>query len=456
MRLTEIVGLPSSLLLLVAAQVGAQQAQRKPTAIRKMPLDSSEKLFPEHFAFPRDQDEPYRASPFLSPREAILAARLQLSVEEESSLAANVSTTWPGGRQYRPAFQSHQRNPSSDDDGWELLRRARGTLNVLEGRQTCPEGMKDCGNVGQPNKCCMSGENCVEVDDPSVGNVACCPQGAECGGPVGSCPDGSPSCPTELGGGCCIPGFVCRGMGCVPSPPPVPSSTLSTSQSITTVTRTSTTTADGGEPSTVVVTVIITASDEPSTVTSTKTSTVTPSPTRVTSTSNSAAIPPFRPTSTESETTEESTTEEPTTETSSDYCPTGFYACLARDGGGCCRTGQGCGATDCPSSPSTTIVTDGATVVVPITDVPTGTAQATESCASGWFLCGQDAGPVAGCCPSGYECGTASCSTVTGSQTVEAQKQFPDSGAERRSLGGWAIGVAVLAGAIGGGGFLVA
>lgn len=219
MRPLTILGLPSSLLLLVAAQVGAQQAQRKPTAIRKMPVDSSEKLFPEHFAFPDDRDDPYRASPFLSPREAVLAARLQLSVEEESSLAAtNVSSTWPGGRQYRPAFQTHQRgnggNDMGDSDGWEVFRRAKETLNVLEGRQTCPEGMKDCGNVGEPNKCCMSGEKCVEVDDPSVGNVACCPQAAECSGPVGSCPDGSPSCPTELGGGCCIPGFVCRGTGC--------------------------------------------------------------------------------------------------------------------------------------------------------------------------------------------------------------------------------------------------
>ncbi|ROT37688.1 hypothetical protein SODALDRAFT_340862 [Sodiomyces alkalinus F11] len=452
MRPATILGLPSSLLLLVAAQVEAQEAQRNPTAIRKMPLDSSEKLFPEYLSFSNDQEDAYRASPFLSPREAVLAARLQLSVEEESSLAANVSTTWPGGRRYRPAFQLHQRGNSwngvGDGAGWELLRRARESLNALEGRHTCPEGMKNCGDIGEPNKCCMSGENCVEVEDPSVGNVACCPQGAECGGPVGSCPDGSPSCSTELGGGCCIPGFVCRGVGCVPSPPAVPSSTSTststTSQSVTTVTRTSTTTADGGGLSTVVVTVIVTESNEPSPVTSTRTSTVTPS------TSNSAAIPPFRPTSTESETTETTTAGTP-----GDYCPTGFYACLARDGGGCCRTGRDCGTTDCPSTPLTTIVTDGATVVVPITDVPTGSEQTTESCASGWFLCGQDAGPVAGCCPSGYSCGTASCSTVIGSQTAEVQKQFPDSGAARWSFGGWAIGMTVMAGAIGGG-FIVA
>lgn len=212
------------------------------------------------------------------------------------------------------------------------------------------------------------------------------------------------------------------------------------------MTRTSTTTAEGGEPSTVVVTVIITESDEPGTVTSTRTSTVAPSSTSVSSASHSAAIPPFRPTSSESETTESSTTE-----TGSDYCPTGFYACLARDGGGCCRSGQGCGTTDCPSSPSTTIMTDGVTVVVPLADVPTGTGQTSEPCASGWYLCGQNAGPVAGCCPSGYDCGTASCLTVTASQTAEVQKQFPDSGAERQSFGGWSIGVAVIAGVIGGG-----
>lgn len=41
-------------------------------------------------------------------------------------------------------------------------------------------------------------------------------------------------------------------------------------------------------------------------------------------------------------------------------------------------------------------------------------------------MCGDSGGPVAGCCPSGYDCGTASCFTVQASETQEVQKELPD------------------------------
>ncbi|EEY14270.1 conserved hypothetical protein [Verticillium alfalfae VaMs.102] len=328
MRHSTLLGLPTSLLLLVTSQAQSQQA-RQPIAIRKLPLAASEKLLPEHFAF---ADSPAidtdKAPPFLSPREAVLADRLQLSVDEEQLIALNASDA--SSRPYRPAFKSHEEEGRRD--GWDLLRRAAEVLNVLEGRQTCPGGMEDCSNVGAPNKCCMNGEVCVEVDNAAVGNVACCPEGAECGGPIG------------------LPRMAPR-----------------------------------------------------------------------------VVIPPYRPTSAESQTTESTTSETAPAETPEDYCPTGFYACLAREGGGCCRTGRDCATVDCPTTPLTTITTDGATIVVPVTDArDAADAQATETCASGWFLCGDEGGPVAGCCPSGFECGTASCTSASASQTGEVQKVFPE------------------------------
>lgn len=205
-------GLATALVLLAASVAEADQ-KRHPTAIRKMPVDSSEKLLREHLAFqegPMPTD--YEPHPFLSPREAILAARLQLTVEEDVLLAANSSSTT---RPYRPAFNSHKDDAlDAPGDGWLLFRRAKEALHLLQGRQGCPGGMLSCEDVGAPNKCCSSNEVCVEVEDPSVGNVACCPEGADCNAPVGGCPDGSPECPAELGGGCCIPGFVCQGVGC--------------------------------------------------------------------------------------------------------------------------------------------------------------------------------------------------------------------------------------------------
>jgi len=108
--------------------------------------------------------------------------------------------------------------------------------------------------------------------------------------------------------------------------------------------------------------------------------------------------------------------------TFSGYCPTGFYACFASAGGGCCQTGRDCATASCPPLASTTVVSNGKTVVVPATGVP---ASARSTCGAGWFLCGPDAGPVAGCCPSGYACGTASCSLSGPAGTGTVQKVFP-------------------------------
>ncbi|KAF3345216.1 hypothetical protein VdG1_05537 [Verticillium dahliae VDG1] len=409
MRHSTLLGLPTYLLLLVTSQAQSQQA-RQPIAIRKLPLAASEKLLPEHFAF---ADSPAidtdKAPLFLSPREAVLAERLQLSVDEEQRIALNASDA--SSRPYRPAFKSHEEEGRRD--GWDLLRRAAEVLNVLEGRQTCPGGMEDCSNVGAPNKCCMNGEVCVEVDNAAVGNVACCPEGAECGGPIGACPDGSPTCSTELGGGCCIPGR---------SKPPTSDYKHNPK-------------ADNDH---------ININNRAETITRTSTSILTPTPS--TTTVNTVVIPPYRPTSAESQTTESTTLETAPAETPEDYCPTGFYACLAREGGGCCRTGRDCATVDCPTTPLTTITTDGATIVVPVTDArDAADAQATETCASGWFLCGDEGGPVAGCCPSGFECGTASCTSASASQTGEVQKVFPEAEGGARDHGVRLMSVIALA-----------
>ena len=97
----------------------------------------------------------------------------------------------------------------------------------------------------------------------------------------------------------------------------------------------------------------------------------------------------------------------------------------------------------------TTIVNaNGVTVVVPVPSQGSG-AEETKSCASGWFLCGAEAGPVAGCCPSGYGCGTASCSVVAdGGATATVAKELPGSenGGSKvgRRGGGWLVVGVVL------------
>lgn len=102
-------------------------------------------------------------------------------------------------------------------------------------------------------------------------------------------------------------------------------------------------------------------------------------------------------------------------------CPIGFYGCSAVHQGGCCRTGRNCDTTDCPATSSTTIISAGETIVVPVGTAASLPSPATSggngNCASGWFDCASVLG--GGCCPSGFSCGTVSCSSFSGVATVE-------------------------------------
>jgi len=219
------LGLPASLLVLVVSQAASSEAPppaqarppQLPTAIRKMGLDGGEKFFPEYMAFAvgaPDAVFEYAPTP-LSPREAALAARL---ARRDADADANANgDPLPAGNAslpLRPAFATHGGLEEDQSSPLELLRRAAEALHLLQGRQSCPAGMGSCAAIGAPNKCCITGEYCVQVNDPSVGQVACCPQGRTCSGSVGPCGAGSTSCSADLGGGCCIPGYVCQGVGC--------------------------------------------------------------------------------------------------------------------------------------------------------------------------------------------------------------------------------------------------
>ncbi|KAM0808711.1 hypothetical protein AB5N19_09054 [Seiridium cardinale] len=404
-----MLGLPVSLLMLVATQLHAQQL---PTAIKKMSLDEGEKILPHHLGF---------ASEYV-PLESPVHARALLTPEEELLLASNSSAIIS----FRPPFGIHYAGSSLDlRNNGPLWRRAKEALYRLEGRDfSCPTNTQSCDSIGQPNYCCATGETCYTVENaPDAGNVGCCPEGQTCGGSVGICGSGSTACSADVGGGCCIPGFICAQVGCIAS-------------TVTAITMTTTSSTVISEPSasTAVTTVVVTVSPSTQTTVSTATSTTTiPTSTATataTSTTTGGGLQPWRPTSGTG-----STTEAPSSTSTGDYCPTGFYACLATAGSGCCRTGRDCVTTSCPPVSSTTITSNGVTLVVAASNVPT--TQATSTCATGWFLCGSDAGSVAGCCPSGYSCGTASCTLSTSTATATVQKELPSKGS--RMTGPWAF-----------------
>jgi len=405
-----------------------------PIAVRKMSLDEGEKLMPEYLAF-------------AVPRQYPLAEAADYVGSSRSSLSLRGTED---DKDTSPAFQRpwsihllSPRNGNNARDAQAAVNAAqRDVLQRLQGRQfSCPENTAACTNIGQSDYCCQTGTTCFTVEgSPAAGNVGCCPDGENCKGSVGNCAGGSTACAANVGGGCCIPGYVCANVGCIGS-----------WVSLITQTTVTSTVVNEPTPTTVVTTVVVTVtpSIEPTTrtVTSTKTDQP-PAPSTTTATqtqtqtgetdtsSYASAIAPVLPTA------------------SADYCPTGFYACLAfGSGGGCCRTGRDCATTSCPPPAVTTTITDGGvTVVVPVSDAQdAASALPTSTCAGGWFLCGSDAGPVAGCCPSGYQCGTASCTLSSGSTPVAtAIKELPSSGVlSRKSDHGalWAIiasGMALL------------
>ncbi|KAK8050521.1 hypothetical protein PG994_012251 [Apiospora phragmitis] len=381
------LGLPASLLLLIANQLHAQQLL--PTEVKKMSLDEGEKLMP-HFL---------RFAPELEPARSPVEARRVLDPEEELLLAANASATLP----FRPPFGIHYSGGEALEDSslaLALFRRRRDALARLQGRAfACPENTKSCDSIGQPNYCCATGETCFKVNNaPNAGMWDAARPG--------------------------------RTIGCVAS-----------SVSVITMTTTSSTVIAAPSPTTVVTTVVVTvspSSQKPTTSTVTQTTTDgAPTPT------STGGQPPYRPTSGSDS---PGTTDEPAPTTTepppSDYCPTGFYACLATAGSGCCRTGRDCVTTSCPPIAKTTLTSNGMTLVLPATDVPEA-PPAEATCAGGWFLCPSEAGPVAGCCPSGYDCGSASCTLSAVTATATVQKELPGAG-NRQSGGGAAIWLGLL------------
>ncbi|MCJ1283922.1 hypothetical protein MMC26_003253 [Xylographa opegraphella] len=331
----------------------------------------------------------------------------------------------------------------------------------------CPTGTSDCSYINQPNSCCENGLTCNIVPNTGLGVVGCC-AGSSCSGQVASCPDSYTSCPSSQGGGCCIPGYVCSGVGCVLSS----TATVVVIQTVAVSLSPST--------STIVSTTVI----------STPTSTSTPTTTSVTSTSTTTVIqsrastpialtcsPGFQscpasfgggcctsgrlcgtgvecPAASTSPSTSISpasiTVSAPirptsiaglTTTITPSICPTGFYQCSAYyNGGNCCQIGRDCASTSCPPrASSTALLSNGITVV----NAPTAGATATGpnaagvqvgSCATGWFLCGSQAG--GGCCPSGYSCAAGECLAGPGaSETGAAASVAQEAASEGAGVG---------------------
>ncbi|CAK7267949.1 hypothetical protein SEPCBS119000_002807 [Sporothrix epigloea] len=334
-----LLGLPVTFLFFAPIESSPQEEisrQIIPLAIRKMGLDDGEKFYPEqYYGFDDDpaQDSVRkstlnkfgrslasislfgRRSPLVAiPPDPSRARRPHqeggrwpvaargTSPQDQGSSLANITQSTFAERLFPPAYlppfsihheesdSGEQHQDSGDFAALELFRRAADALARLRSRQWgCPTGTTSCESIGYPYSCCSSTEKCYKVTDTGLGPVGCCPEGEACGGAVSDCTSGSTACPESLGGGCCIAGYVCEGVGCVKKGTPSATSAAKTS------TTTSTTVVSTRQSSTVVVTVVVTETPNGTPTTRTTTITSTPS-TRTTSTSSEGGVAPVKPT----------------------------------------------------------------------------------------------------------------------------------------------------------------
>lgn len=174
--------------------------------VMKMSPDPGEKFFPEYWQY----EQAVEQSRIDWAEEAARKLRTR-DEEEESRFLANVSATV----NFRAPFALHDETELPELRVRAAVGRSAAALAALEKRQfSCPTGTSNCAAIGYVNSCCPAGESCFQIQDTGLGPVGCCPFGRLCSGTINSCSSPNTACPSELGGGCCIPGFACQGVGC--------------------------------------------------------------------------------------------------------------------------------------------------------------------------------------------------------------------------------------------------
>lgn len=187
---------------------------RSPVGVMKMTDDPGEKFYMEYWQY-EEEILP------LNKTGEVLIPLLRTRDEEEARFLANGSIPIS----YRAPFALHTEDSLAyhgiEARGRILGRDAAGAaLAKLQMRDfLCPTGTSDCSSIGYPNSCCATDETCFVIKDTGLGPVGCCPSGATCGGTISACNAPNTPCTENQGGnyqggGCCIPDFVCAGVGC--------------------------------------------------------------------------------------------------------------------------------------------------------------------------------------------------------------------------------------------------
>lgn len=198
---------------LVRRNTGIQKklAKQRPIGVHKMSGDQGEMFFPEYWVF----DEADDASTTIKERKRTLPLRLSSIHEGRDALGNGANATVLQSLQAPFSLHSDQQTESRSILR-RLYRSPRAMLYRLEERDfRCPGDTASCTSINRTNSCCPTGETCQLITNTGLGDVGCCAVGQTCSAQVSSCQQGYKSCPGSSGGGCCIPGYDCVGIGCM-------------------------------------------------------------------------------------------------------------------------------------------------------------------------------------------------------------------------------------------------
>lgn len=185
---------------------------QNPTGMRKMSLDSGEMFFLEYWHF--QESGGGLAGSNHGTAGAISVPHGSVGRVDDSD-GASTNSSKPRAAELPILLHScrHLVQPPL------LARYLNIGRSPLYSRDfTCPGGTSSCASVGRPNSCCSSGLACTIIADTGLGDVGCCSSNSPCNGQVRSCPISYTACSANQGGGCCIPGYRCSGVGCAACP----------------------------------------------------------------------------------------------------------------------------------------------------------------------------------------------------------------------------------------------
>ena len=178
-------------------------------SVRKMGSNGSEMFFPEYWRFDAVEDQVTLLS--FDKREP--APESITDLEERENTA-----DWTENCSSRPlqaAFALHsEQHYGHQPLLGRFINSPRAIFGLDKRAYQCPGGTTVCTNINQSNSCCPTGTVCQSITDTGSGAVGCCPEGSTCSQQVGGCGAADTSCPGTSGGGCCIQGYSCNGVGC--------------------------------------------------------------------------------------------------------------------------------------------------------------------------------------------------------------------------------------------------